>query len=87
MLRFGLKLLCYRETCFKVQETDMEVLPTDLISRIVDEESQARVNALRAAADDPRRTLEEADYMRALAGLFEAERDSVNTLREIKNAS
>jgi MoxR-like ATPase len=87
MLRFGLKLLCYRETCFKVQETDMEVLPTDLISRIVDEESQARVNALRAAADDPRRTLEEADYMRALAGLFEAERDSVNALREIKNAS
>ena len=65
----------------------MEVLPTDLISRIVDEGSQARVNALRAAADDPRRTPEEADYMRALAGLFEAERDSVNTLREIKNAS
>jgi hypothetical protein len=65
----------------------MEVLPTDLLSRIVSEGSQARINALRAAADDPSRTPEEADYMRVLAALFEAERDSVNALRESKNAS
>ena len=49
----------------------MEVLPTDLLSRIVSEGSQARINALRVAADDPRRTPEEADYMRVLAALFE----------------
>ena len=65
----------------------MEVLPTDLLSRIVSKGSQARINALRAAADDPSRTPEEADYMRVLAALFEAERDSVNVLRESKNAS
>jgi hypothetical protein len=65
----------------------MEVLLTDLLSRIVSEGSQARINALRAAADDPSRTPEEADYMRVLAALFEAERDSVNALRESKNAS
>jgi hypothetical protein len=65
----------------------MEVLPTDLLSQIVSEGSQARIKALRAAADDPRRTPEEADYMRVLAALFEAERDSVNALRESENAS
>ena len=65
----------------------MEVLLTDLLSRIVSEGSQARINALRAAADDPRRTPEEADYMRVLAALFEAERDSVNAIRESENAS
>lgn len=65
----------------------MEVLSTHLLSRIVEERSQARIDALRIAADDPRRIPEEADYMRALAGLFEEERDSVNALRESKNAS
>ena len=65
----------------------MEVLLTDLLSRIVSEGSQARINALRAAADDPRRTPEEADYMRVQAALFEAERDSVNALRKSMNAS
>lgn len=65
----------------------MEALSTDLLSRIVIEGSQARIRALRAAADDPRRTPEEADCMRLLAALFEAERDSVNALRESKNAS
>jgi hypothetical protein len=65
----------------------MEVLSTYLLSKIVSEGSQARISALRAAADDPRRTPEEADYMRILAALFEAERDSVNAVRESKNAS
>ena len=65
----------------------MNVLSTDLLSRIVSEGSQARIHALRTAADDPRRTPEEADYMRVLAAQFEAERDSVNALRESKNAS
>ena len=65
----------------------MEVLSTDLLSRIVREGSHARINALRAAADDPRRTPEEADYMRVLAALFEAERDGVNALRKSMNAS
>ena len=64
----------------------MEVLPTDLLSRIVSEGGQARIKALRPP-HDPRRTPEEADYMRVLAALFEAERDSVNALRESKNAS
>jgi hypothetical protein len=65
----------------------MEVLPPDLLSRIVSEASQARINALRAAADDAHRTPEEADYMRILAALFEAERASVNAVRESENAS
>lgn len=59
----------------------MEVLPTELLTRIVSQQSQERINALRAAGDDPRRTPEEADYMRALARLFEAEHHSVNALR------
>ena len=65
----------------------MEVLSTYLLSRIVSEANQARINALRAAADDARRTPEEANYMRVLAALFEAERDSVNAVRKSKNAS
>jgi hypothetical protein len=60
----------------------MEVLPADLLSRIVCGHSQARINALRAAADDPRRTPEEASHMRDLARLFEAEHDSVNARRQ-----
>ena len=64
----------------------MEVLSTTLLSRIVNEESQARINALLAAADDPSRAPEEADYMRVMAALFEAERDSVNALRKSMNA-
>ena len=65
----------------------MEVLSTYLLSRIVSEGSQARINALLAAADDPRRPAEEANSMRVLAALFEAERDSVNALRKSMNAS
>jgi hypothetical protein len=65
----------------------MEVLSTHLLSRIVSEGSQARINALLAAAEDPLRPPEEADYMRVLAALFEAERDSVNALRKSMNAS
>ena len=52
----------------------INVLLTDLLSRIVRQRSQARIDALRATADDPRHTADEAGSMRALAGLFEAER-------------
>ena len=64
----------------------MEVLSTYLLSRIVNEGSQLRINALLAAADDPHRAPEEADYMRVLAALFEEERDSVNAVRKSMNA-
>jgi len=59
----------------------MEVLSSDLLSRIVIEQSRARINALRAAADDPGRSPEEADQMRLLAALFEAEHLAVHIAR------
>jgi hypothetical protein len=59
---------------------NIESLSTVLLSRIVSERSQARINALRAAADDPRRSLEEANQMRVLASLFEAERSAVHAV-------
>jgi hypothetical protein len=60
----------------------IDVLSTDLLSRIVRQRSQAQINALRAAADDPRHAAEEAGSMRALAGIFEAEQDLVDAFRE-----
>jgi hypothetical protein len=62
----------------------MTALPNDLLSQIVAAHSRARIDALRAAANDPSRSPEEADNMRVLAGLFEAEHDSVNAVRESK---
>ena len=60
----------------------ISVFSTDLLSRIVRQRSQARINALRAAADDSHHATEEAGSMRALAGLFEAEQDLVDAFRE-----
>ena len=62
----------------------MTALSNDLLSRVVCARSRARIDALRAAAEDPSRTPEEADSMRVLAGLFEAEHDSVNAVRAAK---
>jgi hypothetical protein len=59
----------------------MDALSTDLLSRIVSEKSQARINALRAVADVPERSPQEADQMRVLAALFEAERSAVDATR------
>jgi hypothetical protein len=55
----------------------INVLSTDLFSRIVRQRSQARISALRAAADDPRHATAEAGSLRALAGLFEEEQGLV----------
>jgi len=65
---------------------EKKLLQNDLLSRIVIEQSRARIDALRAAAEDLRHTPEEASSMRALAALFEAERDLVNSFRESKSA-
>jgi hypothetical protein len=59
----------------------MDALSTDLLSRIVSEKSQARINALRAVADDAGCSPQEADQMRVLAALFEAERWAVHATR------
>jgi hypothetical protein len=59
---------------------NMESLSTILLSRIVSESNQARINALRAAADDPRRSIEDANQMRVLASLLEAERSAVHAV-------
>jgi hypothetical protein len=59
----------------------MDPLSTDLLSRIVSEKSQARINALRAVADVPGCNPQEADQMRVLAALFEAERWAVHVTR------
>jgi hypothetical protein len=59
----------------------MDALFTDLLSRIVSEKSQAQINALRAVADVPGCSPQEADQMRALAALFEAERSAVHATR------
>jgi len=61
-----------------------DLLATDLLSRIVAERSRARINALRATADDPRCSPKEADQMRALAALFEAEHSAVRARPESK---
>jgi hypothetical protein len=58
----------------------MDALSTDLLSRIISEKSQARINALRAVAEDPGCSPQEADQMRVLAGLFEAERSAVHAV-------
>ena len=59
---------------------DMEALSTDLLSRIVNARNRARIDALRAVAEDPRCTPEEADQLRVLAALFEAEHSAVRAL-------
>jgi len=59
----------------------MDVLSTDLLSRIVNERSRARIDALRAVAEDPRCNPEEANQMLVMAALLEAEHSAVNAFR------